>query len=146
MGITEFFVLVEVKRVLMMKEFKEFALKGNILDLAIGVIVGGAFGKIVTSLVNDIIMPPLGLIIGGVDFSNLFINLGHDHYASLAEAQKAGTPTLNLGLFINNVINFMIIALTIFIVLQQLNRFKKKRKKKQPKLQKNAPTAWPPFP
>lgn len=111
----------------MLREFKEFAVKGNIIDLAIGVIIGGAFGKVVTSLVNDIIMPPLGLIIGGVDFTNLFINLGQVDYSSLAEAQQAGAATLNYGLFLNNVINFLIIAFSIFMVIRQLNRFKKKQ-------------------
>lgn len=111
----------------MLREFKEFAMKGNIVDLAIGVIIGGAFGKVVTSLVNDIIMPPLGLLIGGVDFANLFINLGDVDYRSLAEAQKAGAATLNYGLFLNTVINFLIISFSIFIVIRQLNRFKKKQ-------------------
>ncbi len=111
----------------MLREFKEFAVKGNIIDLAIGVIIGGAFGKVVTSLVNDIIMPPLGLLIGGVDFANLFINLGKVDYTSLAEAQKAGAATLNYGLFLNTVINFLIISFSIFLVIRQLNHFKKKQ-------------------
>lgn len=110
----------------MLKEFKEFAMKGNVIDLAVGVVIGGAFGKIVTSFVNDIIMPLLGLLIGGMDFSNLFIALDGNKYASLAEAQAATAPTLNYGLFISTVIDFLIIAFSIFIVIKQLNRFKKK--------------------
>ena len=109
----------------MLKEFKEFAMRGNVMDLAIGVIIGGAFGKITTSLVNDIIMPPIGLLLGKVDFSNLFLNLSGGTYASLADAQKAGAATLNYGLFINNVINFLIIALVIFLIVKQINRLQK---------------------
>jgi len=99
-----------------MKEFKEFLLKSNALALAIGVILGGAVGKVVTSLVNDILMPPIGLLLGNVDFSNLFINLSSNHYATIEEAKKAGAPTLNYGLFINSIIDFIIIAFCIFII------------------------------
>ena len=106
----------------MWKEFKEFAMKGNVIDLAVGVIIGGAFGKIVTSLVNDIVMPLLGLILGKIDFSNLFIALGNGHYKTIAEAQKAGVPTLNYGSFINNVVDFLIVAFCVFIVIRQMNR------------------------
>ena len=106
----------------MLSEFKKFALRGNVIDLAIGVVIGAAFGKIVTSLVNDIIMPPLGLVIGNVDFSNLFISLSRQHYASLDEARKAGAATLNYGLFLNNVVDFLIIAFAIFLVMRQVNR------------------------
>ena len=110
----------------MLKEFKEFAMKGNVVDLSVGVIIGGAFGKIVTSFVNDIIMPILGLLIGGMDFSNLFIALDGKKYATLADSQAAAVPILNYGLFISTVIDFTIIAFSIFIVIKQLNRFKKK--------------------
>jgi len=112
----------------MWKEFKEFAMKGSIMDLALGVIIGGAFGKIVTSLVNDMIMPLVGLLLGKKDFSNLYINLNNplDNSLSLAAAKAAKIPTLNYGLFINNVIDFLIVAFSLFIVIKQLNRFKKK--------------------
>ncbi len=109
----------------MLKEFKEFAMKGNVIDLAIGLVIGVAFGKIVTSFVKDIIMPPIGKLTGGVDFSGLFINLSNTTFATLAEAQKAGAPTINYGAFINTVIDFVIIAFVIFIVIKQINRFKK---------------------
>lgn len=116
-----------------MKEFKEFAMKGNVVDLAIGVIIGGAFGKIVTSLVNDIIMPVIGLLVGGADFTNWFISLDGNTYANLAAAQKAEVATLNYGLFINAVLDFLIIAFSIFIVIKQLNKFKKKEDKVEEK-------------
>ncbi len=102
-------------------EFKTFIMRGNVMDMAVGVIIGAAFGKIVTSLVNDILMPPIGLALGKVDFSNLFVSLTGQTYASLAEAQKAGAPTLNYGLFLNTVINFLIVAFTIFLVIKQIN-------------------------
>jgi len=111
----------------MLKEFKEFALKGNVVDLAVGVVIGAAFGKIVTSLVNDIITPLIGLLLGKVDFSNLFINLSGGDYHTLAEAKKAGAATLNYGLFLNTVIDFAIIAFAIFLVVRQMNRFRKKK-------------------
>jgi large conductance mechanosensitive channel len=110
----------------MWKEFKEFAMKGNMIDLAVGIIIGGAFGKIVTSLVNDIIMPLLGLILGNIDFSNLFIPLGKGTFKTIEAAKAAGVGTLNYGIFINNIIDFLIVALSIFIVIKQLNRLKKK--------------------
>lgn len=110
----------------MWNDFKKFAVKGNIIDLAIGVIIGGAFGKIVTSLVNDIIMPLLGALIGRVDFSNKFIDLSGGNYTTLAAAKAAGAATINYGLFINNILDFLIISFSIFIVLRQLYRFKKK--------------------
>lgn len=103
----------------MFKEFKEFAVKGNMIDMAVGIIIGGAFGKIITSLVNDVIMPPFGMILGGIDFSKFAITL-----KKATEATPA--VTLNYGLFINNVVDFLIIALTIFIVIKQINKFKKK--------------------
>jgi large conductance mechanosensitive channel len=111
----------------LIKEFKEFALKGNVLDLAVGVVIGGAFGKIVTSLVNDMITPLIGLLLGKVDFSNLFISLNGSHYATLQDAKAAGAATLNYGLFLNSIIDFLIIAFSIFMVIKQLNRFKRKQ-------------------
>lgn len=109
----------------MWKEFREFAVKGNAIDLAIGVILGVAFGAIVNSLVNDILMPPIGLLLGGVDFSNLFITLGGGTYPTLQAAKDAGAATINYGVFLNNVINFLIIAFTLFLVVKALNRMKR---------------------
>ena len=109
----------------MLKEFKEFAMKGNVLDMAIGIIIGAAFGKIITSLVADVIMPPIGLILGKVDFSSLFFSLSGTHYDSLAAAKAAAAPTINYGLFLNNVIDFLIVAFVIFMVIRQVNRWKK---------------------
>ena len=109
----------------MLKEFKEFALKGNAVDLAIGVIIGAAFGGIVTSLVNDIMMPPIGKALGGVDFSNLFLVLGDGTYPSLKAAKEAGAATINYGVFINVVINFLIVALVLFMVVKAMNRMKR---------------------
>lgn len=115
----------------MLKEFKEFALKGNVIDLAVGIVIGVAFGAIVTSLVDDIIMPPIGLLLGSVDFSNIFIQLGGDTpMPSVEAAAQAGVPTLNIGLFVNTVINFIIIAFSIFIVVKQMNRLKRKEEAK----------------
>jgi large conductance mechanosensitive channel len=109
------------------KEFKEFAMKGNIVDLAVGVIIGGAFGKIVTSLVNDIIMPLVGILMGKVDFSNLFVALGEGNFKTIQEAKDAGVATINYGVFINNIIDFLIVAFSIFIFLKQISRFTKKK-------------------
>jgi large conductance mechanosensitive channel len=109
----------------MLKEFKEFALKGNVLDLAIGVIIGAAFGKIVTSFTNDILMPPIGLLLGKVDFSNLFLNLAGQSYPSLAAAKAAGAPTVNYGLFLNTVLDFLIIAFVIFLIVKAVNRMRR---------------------
>ncbi len=109
----------------MASEFKEFAVKGNVVDLAVGIIIGGAFGKIVSSVVNDIIMPPIGLLLGKVDFSNLFINLSGKEVASLADAKKAGLATLNYGLFLNTCIEFVIVAFAVFLLVKQINRMKK---------------------
>ncbi|MCC6148194.1 MAG: large conductance mechanosensitive channel protein MscL [Anaerolineaceae bacterium] len=108
----------------MLKEFKEFAMKGNVADLAVGLIIGAAFGNIVTSLVNDVIMPPIGLLLGKVNFTNLFINLSSTHYAILEEAKAAGAPTINYGLFINTVINFLIVALVMFFIVRAMNRMR----------------------
>jgi large conductance mechanosensitive channel len=109
----------------LLKEFKEFTMRGNVIDLAVGVIIGGAFGKIVSSLVNDIIMPPIGMLLNGVNFSELFLSLDGTVYPSLAEAQAAGAPTLNYGLFINNIIAFVIVAFVIFLMIRAINRMKK---------------------
>ena len=109
-----------------LKEFREFAVKGNVIDLAVGVIIGGAFGKIVTSLVNDIVMPLITLVTGNLSYENLFIALDGKTYETLAAAQKAGAATFNYGMFLTNVIDFLIIALVIFIFVKQINRFKKK--------------------
>ena len=106
----------------MLKEFKQFVMRGPVIDLAVGVIIGAAFGKIVSSLVNDIIMPPIGLILGHVDFSNLFINLSGTQYGSVADAKKAGAATLNYGVFLNTVIEFLIIALALFLLIRAVNR------------------------
>jgi len=108
------------------KEFKEFAMKGNVVDLATGVIIGTAFGKIVTSLVNDIVMPLLSLVIGKIDFSNLFISLDGKSYETLQAAKEAGVPTVNYGLFLTNILDFLIIAFSIFIIIKQFNRLKAK--------------------
>ena len=109
----------------MLKEFKAFVMRGNVLDLAVAVVIGGAFGKIVGSLVEDVLMPPLGLLLGKVDFSNLFVSLGGQAFESLAAAKAAGAPTLNYGLFLNTVINFVIVALAIFAVVRAANRMQK---------------------
>ncbi len=110
----------------MLKEFKEFALRGNVLDLAIGVIIGAAFGKIVTSFVNDVLMPPIGLLLGKVDFTNLFFTLSGEKYATLADAQANGAVTLNYGNFINTVVDFLIVAFFIFLLVRQINRLTRK--------------------
>jgi large conductance mechanosensitive channel len=107
----------------MFKEFKEFAMRGNVVDLAVGVIIGAAFGTIVTSLVNDVIMPPIGKLLGGVDFKEFFIALDGATYQTLEEAKKAG-PVIAYGAFINTVINFLIVAFAVFLVVKQVNRFK----------------------
>jgi large conductance mechanosensitive channel len=120
----------------MLKEFKEFAVKGNMIDMAVGIIIGTAFGKIITSLVNDVVMPPIGLLLGKVDFTNLFVTLSGSAYPSLADAKKAGAPTLNYGVFFNTVLDFLIVSFVIFLVVRQLNAMKKK-------LEKPAPPAEP---
>ena len=123
----------------MLKEFKEFAMRGNVMDMAVGIIIGAAFGKIVTSLVNDIIMPPIGLLMGNVDFSNLFVNLTMGAtFASVAEAEAAGAPIVKYGIFINTVIDFVIVAFAIFLVIRGLNKLRRK--------QETAPPAVPPAP
>jgi large conductance mechanosensitive channel len=109
----------------MLSEFKKFIMRGNVLDLAIGVIIGGAFGKIVASLVADILMPVIGLVSGKIDFSSLFISLNGVSYATLAEAKAAKAPTLNYGIFLNTVIEFLIVAFVIFVIVKQVNRMQK---------------------
>jgi large conductance mechanosensitive channel len=107
----------------MWREFRDFAMRGNVIDLAVGIIIGAAFGKIVTSLVNDVLMPPIGVLLGKVDFSNLFVSLSGEHYNSLADAKTAGAATLNYGIFINNIIDFVIVAFAVFLLVRQVNRF-----------------------
>lgn len=109
----------------MLKEFKEFAMKGNVLDMAIGIIIGAGFGKIVNSFVNDILMPPLGMLMGKVDFSQLFINISGGEYASLAKAKEAGAATINYGLFINTILDFVLVAFAVFILIKQINKIKR---------------------
>jgi len=109
----------------MLKEFKEFAMKGNVVDLAIGIVIGGAFGKIVSSFVGDILMPPIGLLLGKVDFANLFISLSGKSFSSLQEAKAAGAPTLNYGLFFSTILDFLIVAFAIFLMIKQINRMKR---------------------
>jgi len=116
----------------MLKEFKEFALRGNVVDMAIGIIIGGSFGKIVTSLVNDVIMPPLGKLMGNVDFSSLFLNLTGKEYDSLATAKQAGAATINYGVFLNTIIDFVIVAFAIFWMVKLMNIAKKKEVKPPP--------------
>jgi len=110
----------------MWKEFKEFAMKGNLIDTAVGIMIGVAFGKIISSLVNDVIMPPLSLLFGKIDFTNLFIRLSGGNFQTLAEAKEAGAVTLNYGLFVNQVIDFLIIAAVLFILVKQIARLRKK--------------------
>lgn len=113
----------------MFKDFKNFVMHGNVIDLAVGVIIGTAFGKIVSSLVTDILMPPLGLLLGKIDFTNLFVSLNGQKYASLTDAQAAAAPTLNYGLFISNIINFIIIAFVIFLMIRAMTKLVKKEEK-----------------
>ena len=114
----------------MLNEFKKFAMRGNVIDMAVGIIIGTAFGKIVSSVVNDIIMPPIGLLMGGVDFSNLFIDLSGNGYASLAAAEEAGAPLIRYGIFINAVLNFVIVAFTIFMAIRAIQKLKKREEAK----------------
>ena len=109
----------------MIKEFKEFVMKGNVLDMAVGIIIGAAFGSVVTSFVNDVLMPPIGLLLGNVDFSNLFINLSGKTFETISEAKKAGAATLNYGLFLNTAINFLIVGFAVFLMVKQVNRLKR---------------------
>jgi large conductance mechanosensitive channel len=109
-----------------LNEFKEFAMRGNVVDMAVGIVIGVAFGAIVTSLVNDVVMPPIGLLLGSVDFSDLFINLSGQDYPSAAAAKAAGAPAIYIGLFINAVINFVIVAFAIFLVIKGMNQLKRR--------------------
>jgi len=120
----------------MFKEFREFIMRGNVLDLAIGIIIGAAFGKIVTSLVDDIIMPPIGLLLGNVDFKNLYINLSGGNYASLKAAQDAGAATINYGVFFNTLIQFLIIALVLFLIIRTINRLRRPSEPPPPEMMK----------
>ncbi len=116
----------------MLNEFKAFAMRGNVVDMAVGIVIGAAFGRIVSSFVNDVIMPPIGMLMGNLDFSNLFINLGDGAYQSLAAAEEAGAPIIKYGLFINNVLDFVIVAFAIFMVIRAMNRLKKKEDEAPP--------------
>jgi large conductance mechanosensitive channel len=117
----------------MLKEFKDFAMRGNVMDMAVGIVIGAAFGKIVTSLVTDIIMPPIGLLMGNVDFSNLFVNLTMGStFASVAEAEAAGAPIIKYGIFINTILDFVIVAFAIFLVIRGLNKLKRKQEAAPP--------------
>jgi large conductance mechanosensitive channel len=120
----------------MLQEFKEFALRGNVVDMAVGIIIGAAFSTIVQSLVNDVIMPPIGVVTGGVDFSNIYIPLSSASYESLAQAKEAGAPTMNIGVFINSVISFSIVAFVLFMVIKGMNHLRRK--------QEEAPATEPP--
>jgi large conductance mechanosensitive channel len=117
----------------MLKEFKEFALRGNVVDMAVGIVIGAAFSTIVKSLVDDIIMPPIGVLTGGVDFSNMFVPLNGEHYLSLAQARQAGAPTINFGVFINNVISFLIVAFVLFTVIKAMNQLRRKQEEEPEK-------------
>ncbi len=130
----------------MLKEFKEFAMRGSVVDLAVGVIIGTAFGKTVSSLVEDVIMPPIGRLLGHVHFSGLFINLGDKSYDTLAAAKTAGAPTFNYGLFLNTVINFLIIAFAVFLVVQQVNRWTRKPAAAAASTTKDCPQCAMPIP
>lgn len=114
----------------MLEEFKKFAMRGNVMDMAIGIILGASFGKIVSSFVADVIMPPIGMIVGNVDFSQLYFNISGTEYASLAAAQEAGAATINYGVFLNNVLDFVIVAFAIFMVVKGMNNLKKKEEEK----------------
>lgn len=116
----------------MLKDFRKFLSRGNVLDMAVGIIIGIAFGSVVSSLVNDIIMPPIGLLVGKVNFSDLFINLSGKHYSTLAEAKAAGAPTINYGVFVNTIINFLIIAFAIFLMVTVIYKIQKKYQKPAP--------------
>jgi large conductance mechanosensitive channel len=116
----------------MLEEFKKFVMRGNVIDLAVGIVIGAAFGKIVTSFVNDILMPPIGLVLGKVDFSNLYVSLTGQQFGSLAEAKAAGAATLNYGVFLNTMIDFLIVAFAIFLVIKQVNRFTAKKEAAPP--------------
>ena len=123
-----------------MKEFREFVLRGNVIDMAVGIIIGASFGKIVSSLVNDVLMPPLGLLLGKVNFSNIYINLSQKSFESLSAAKAAGVPTINIGLFLNNVFDFTIVAFALFFTIKQINILRNKKKKDEAKPKEVVPT------
>lgn len=123
----------------MFKEFKEFALRGNVLDLAVGVILGAAFGKIITSLVNDIVMPPVGLLFGGMDFTNIFIDLSGRHSPTLADAKANGAATINIGLFLNATLDFLLVAFAVFLMIRQVNRLMRKPPVDEPPAARECP-------
>jgi large conductance mechanosensitive channel len=123
----------------MLKEFREFAVKGNVLDMAVGIIIGAAFGKIVTSLVEDVIMPPIGLLLGKVDFSSLYINLSGQAYPSLAAAKAAGAATIAYGAFLNNVLSFVIVAFAVFLLVKAVNRLREKEHEAEEATEKACP-------
>ena len=129
----------------MLKEFKEFAMKGNMVDMAVGIIIGAAFGKIISSLVSDVLMPPIGKMLGGVDFSNLFINLSEGNYPSVAAAKAAGAATINYGVFLNAVIDFVIIAFVLFLVIRGMNAMKR-AEAPAPPATKDCPQCCPAIP
>src|SRR2546425_6212225 len=129
----------------MLKEFREFAIRGNAVDLAVGVIIGAAFGAIVNSLVSDVIMPPIGRLLGGVDFSNLFVVLGHGSYPSVKAAKEAGAATINYGVFLNTVINFLIVASAVFLLVKGINRLKREEPAAAPST-KDCPFCATPIP
>jgi len=116
----------------MFEEFKKFAMRGNVVDMAVGIVIGGAFGKIISSFVSDILMPPIGMMMGGVDFNNMFINLGEGTFATLADAKEAGAPTINYGVWAGTVLDFIIVAFAIFMVVQQMNKMKKEEEAAPP--------------
>lgn len=116
----------------MIKEFREFAMRGSVVDLAVGIVIGSAFGSIVNSFVNDVIMPPIGLLVGRADFTNLYINLTRTKYESLADAQAAGAATVNYGLFLNTIVEFLIVAFAMFLVVRQMNRWRRRKTESEP--------------
>ena len=130
----------------MLKEFKSFAMRGNVLDMAVGIIIGAAFGKIVGSLVDDVLRPPIGRLMGGMDFSNLFVSLTAQHFDSLAAAKAAGAATINYGLFLNTVINFLIVAFSIFIMVKKANRLQKPAPAPPPSATKDCPLCFSAIP
>ena len=130
----------------MFKEFREFAMRGNVLDMAIGIIIGVAFGAIVTSLVNDVIMPPIGLALGRIDFSNLYINLSGGSFASLTAAKEAGAVTINYGVFVNTVINFIIVVFVLFLIVRSMNRLKRKEETSAEPTTKDCPFCFSQIP
>jgi large conductance mechanosensitive channel len=139
-------MMAEEEGMALMKEFKEFALRGNVIDLAVAVVIGAAFGKIISSFVEDILMPPLGLLLGNRDFSSYFLTLSPGHYETLAEAKAAGAATLNYGVFINTVVTFLIVALAIFLVVRQVNKMTRKPAEAVTKNLRDCPECLSPIP